>query len=141
MVFAVVTDTRICVKSVAKTAFSGTSSGARSSAPCSAVMTGPPLRCRLPACVVLRPRVVVGIVAHHVWRQAHVAEDPADVHRLDLPGQEPVDQRLMIDVVPVLPEDLPAGIRAEVVDPAVVGKLAVPDPPSPVTGLRRVGCG
>src|ERR1700757_3217494 len=98
MVFAVVTGTRICTKSVAKMAFSGTRCGA--------------------AGVVPGPGLVVRIVAHDLRSEAHVAEDPADVHRLDLPGEEPVDERRVVDAGPVLPEDLPAGGRAEVGGPA-----------------------
>src|SRR5215470_3623451 len=44
--------------------------------------------------VVGGPAVVVDVLAHHLGGQAHPLQGSAEVHRLDLTGEEPVNHRL-----------------------------------------------
>src|SRR5581483_9951120 len=117
MVSAVVIATRISTKSSAKMALTGTSCGSAAVSVASAVsvMSAPSRRTgRLGLAERAGPVVVVRVVTHHIRGEAHVTQNPRDVHRLDLAEQEPFDHRRVVEVVAVLPPDLPATLGAEV---------------------------
>src|SRR4051794_12420779 len=107
MVSALVIATRISTKSSAKMALTGTSCGSAAAsvasvsvvsvvsvASAASVMSAPSRRAgQLGWGKRAGPLVVVGVVAHHVRGEAHVAQDSRDIHRLDFTQQEPFDHR------------------------------------------------
>src|SRR6266446_1457698 len=70
--------------------------------------------------VLCCPLVVVSVVAHYLWSQAHPGQDAGHVCRLDLTGQQSFDDGLLVQRVPVLPPDLATNSRAEVIRVVVV---------------------
>src|SRR2546428_590190 len=70
--------------------------------------------------VLFCPCVVVSVLAHHLRGQAHPGQNPTDIRRLDLPGEQPLDDRLLVQHILVLPPDLATRTRAEVIGVAIV---------------------
>src|SRR5258708_433627 len=91
-------------------------------------------RCRL--AVLFCPLVVVGVIAHGLRGKTHPGQDARHVCRLDLTGKQALDDGLMVHGVPVLPPDLAADGRAEVIRVAVVRQGIAAH-----RVLRVIGCG
>src|SRR2546421_9842784 len=70
--------------------------------------------------VLFCPRVFVGVVTHDLRGQAHPGQDAAHVGRLDLPGKQALNDRLLVQCILVFPPDLATWPRAEVICVAVV---------------------
>src|SRR5260370_39371129 len=77
-------------------------------------------RCRL--AVLFCPLVLVGIVTHNLWGKAHPGQNATHVRRLDLPGEQAINDRFLVQHILVLPPDLATCPRAEVIRVAVVGQ-------------------
>src|SRR4051812_28831365 len=81
-----------------------------------------------PSAVVGRPAVAVAVVAHHVGRDAHVAQAALEAHRRDLSADEPLDQVVVPGVaLRRALEDPLAGLATELVAPAAVLGEVGPD--------------
>src|SRR5207237_591008 len=70
--------------------------------------------------VLFCPLVLVGVVTHNLRGESHPGQDAAYVGRLDLPGKQAFNDRLLVQRVLVLPPDLPAWPRAQVIRVAIV---------------------
>src|SRR6266536_6626913 len=75
-------------------------------------------RCRL--AVLFCPLVLVGIVTHDLRGESHPGQDATLVGRLDLPGEQAFNDRLLVQRILVLPPDLATWPRAEVIRVAIV---------------------
>src|SRR5207247_1945446 len=58
-------------------------------------------RCRL--AVLFCPLVLVGVVTHDLRGKAHPGQDAAHVGRLDVPGKQVFNDRLLVQRILVLP--------------------------------------
>src|ERR1700686_805105 len=94
------------------------------------------LRCRGRLAVLRRPPVVVGVVAHDLRGEAHPCQNTWHVWRLNLAGQQALHDSLIVHGVPVLPPDLAADGRAEVIGVVVVGQGV-----GAHRVIRVIGCG
>src|SRR5437660_6945459 len=74
--------------------------------------------CRL--AVLFCPLVLVGVVTHDLRAKAHPGQDAAHVGRLDLPGKQVFNDRLLVQRILVLPPDLATWPRAEVIRVAIL---------------------
>src|SRR2546426_2839895 len=70
--------------------------------------------------VLFCPCVLVSVVAHHLRGQTHPGQNPTDIRRLDLACEQPLDDRLLVQHILVLPPDLATWPRAEVIRVAIV---------------------
>src|SRR6266700_2434533 len=70
--------------------------------------------------VLFCPLVLVGVVTHNLRGESHPGQDAAHVGRLDLPGKQAFNDRLLVQRILVLPPDLATRPRAEVIRVAIV---------------------
>src|SRR5215470_15748652 len=125
------TSTSWVTKSPSNIALTGTgwppaSGGCGSGAPVSWVsVIVPPDEWADPSCGRLRgvrlgPPVAVCVIPHDLRREPHPAQDSLHRRRLDVAAEQALDHRRVVQGVAVLPPDLAAGPRAEVIGVAVV---------------------
>src|SRR5229473_1294630 len=77
-------------------------------------------RCRL--AVLFCPLVLVGVVTHDLRGESHPGQDATLVGRLDLPGEQAFNDRLLVQRILVLPPYLATWPRAKVIRVVVVGQ-------------------